>query len=111
MALRLRLPKIIIFRSAPTSTQYSVITRSYVSKSESVSNLTTKDDTPEDLGAIGKGDKNARPVILAHSAPTDSKDPEVRKHNEEFEKRPDRAANMVDDKKETVKKDFWKGMI
>ncbi|CAF9922068.1 MAG: hypothetical protein GOMPHAMPRED_002481 [Gomphillus americanus] len=61
-------------------------------------------------GIVGKGDKNAKPVILEHAAPADSKDPEVKKHNEEFEKRPDRAANAINDKNEaTVDKNFWKG--
>ena len=73
----------------------------------------SKSSTPTEPlgeGIVGKGDKNAKPVILEHAAPADSKDPEVKKHNEEFEKRPDRAANAISDKNETtVGKSFWKG--
>ena len=108
MALRFR--KTVVFRAVSTSTRPLATTRSYASKSDPSSSDSKKDDF-EGLGVIGKGDKKARPVILSHSAPTDSEDPDVRKHNEEFEKRPDRAANIVDDKKEEVDKEFWKGML
>ena len=108
MALRFR--NAVVFRSISASIQPLATTRSYASKSDSQSS-SSKEDEFEGLGVVGKGDKNARPTILAHSAPTDSEDPDVKKHNEEFEKRPDRAANIVDDKKEKVDKEFWKGMI
>ena len=63
----------------------------------------------EGSGIQKQADKNARPVILEAAPPAEESE-EVRKHNEEFEHRPDRAENKIDpDNKETVGKKFWKG--
>ena len=60
-------------------------------------------------GIEKKGDKNARPVILEHAPPTEETE-DVKLHNQEFEKRPDRAHNKIDpEDKDKVDKDFWKG--
>ena len=53
--------------------------------------------------------KGPQPKILEHIPPSQTSDPEVKKHNEEFEQRPDRAANEINDKNEAVSKEFWKG--
>ena len=61
----------------------------------------------EGSGIQKKTEKGAKPKILEHSPPA-VETPEVKKHNEEFQKRPDRAANMIDDNNK-VKKGFWTG--
>lgn len=68
-----------------------------------------KDSSEEGTGITKQTDKNAKPRILEHVP--DAEDTEdVRKHNEEFEKRPDRADNKLDpENKETVGKGFWNG--
>jgi hypothetical protein len=68
----------------------------------------SKESAEEGTGVQQKGDKNARPVILEHSPPAEETE-DVKKHNEEFEKRPDRSANQIDDKNQAVNKGFWQG--
>ncbi|KAI4143553.1 MAG: hypothetical protein LQ340_006962 [Diploschistes diacapsis] len=60
-------------------------------------------------GIQKQGDKNARPVILEHAPPAQETE-EVKKHNQEFEKRPDRSVNRIgSEDKQKVGKQFWSG--
>ena len=56
------------------------------------------DQSPQEAsGVVKQKDKDAKPKILEPIPPAeDSQD--VKKHNEEFKDRPDRAVNKIDDK-------------
>ena len=51
----------------------------------------------EGSGVVKKSDKNAKPKIL-EPVPSAEETNDVKKHNEDFEDRPDRATNYIDDK-------------
>ena len=68
-----------------------------------------KKSAEEGSGITKETDKNAKPRILEHIPDAEDTE-EVRKHNKEFEERPDRASNVLDpENKETVGKGYWKG--
>ena len=50
----------------------------------------------EGSGVVKQTDKNAKPKIIDHTTPEQTSE-EVKKHNADFEARPDRAANAIDD--------------
>ena len=101
MSLLRALPKRLLAR--PLASQFRTSfqpQRFYAQESKS---------TEEGSGVQKQTDKNARPVILEAAPPAEETE-EVRKHNEEFKHRPDRAENRIDpDNKETVGKKFWSG--
>ena len=51
----------------------------------------------EGSGVVKKKAKDAKPKIL-DTMVSGEETPEVKRHNEHFENRPDRAANVIDDK-------------
>ena len=59
----------------------------------------SQQSSDEGSGVVKKLDPEAKPKILEHvPPPSESASEEVRKHNESFEDRPDRASNKIDDK-------------
>ena len=81
------IPRVV---SRPTPLRLTLLSRRYASNSSG--------SEPEGSGVIKQKDKNAKPKILEHVPPAQENSEDVKKHNEEFEDRPDRAANQIDDK-------------
>ena len=66
--------------------------------------------SPEEGSGVQKiAEKGAKPKILEHAPPAEET-PDVKKHNEDFQKRPDRAANVINDDNK-VGKGFWTGRL
>ncbi|KEF60367.1 uncharacterized protein A1O9_01927, partial [Exophiala aquamarina CBS 119918] len=51
------------------------------------------------------------PAIHRPKSAAEDTDPEVRKHNEEMEKRSDRSVNQLSEDDNKVDKNFWKGEL
>lgn len=54
---------------------------------------------------------SAGPKIHRPESAAEKTDPEVRKHNEEMEKRSDRSVNQLSEEDNKVDKNFWKGEL